>query len=692
MWVGENGRTITYNYDAASQLTSVSDPNSSYTYNYDLAGRLTRVDNEGTANIPRVVLSYSYDKVGNMVQVTDSLGGTESFSYDNLNRVVQITQTGTGVVDKRVDLSYNAASQMTGIVRYSDLAGNELVVESNYEYDGIGRLINLTHSRNSLILANYGWIYDNAHRVTRFTSPDGISNYTYDDRGQLLAGDHDYQSDESYSYDDHGNITNTGYVTGANNRLLSDGVYNYTYDAEGNRIQRTAIATGEVTSYEWDFRNRITKVVTLDSDGNIVKRMEYAYDVFDRRIGKSLDGAISEVFVYDGDHIALVFDGDGELTQRNFHGPLIDQILAIEGAGSQVQWGLGDNLGTIRIVVNADGVVVNRIVYDSFGEVVSESNPGVDFRYGFTGRELDLETGLVYYRARYYDGGRFISEDPIGFGGGDGNLYRYVFNSPTNFTDPSGNIAVAPVVVGGIVIPIIADLIFPDGVQAPTSPCDNQPNLDKSLERGLLELGLGFSTDLLFSPQFWRGLGGLGDDLLKGLDNLFGPPPGLDFVPVGPNLGDDLLRGGSGLGGPLSGPGTQAGAGGALGGRLGDLNRPLESSSGSGDPLPEIIIDRNKYPETGQHIEDAQAAGHPDVITIDRNKSRTRQRRKDSLRNHSRQPGTDRDEYPPAISREGGQGASVRNIDPSDNRGAGASMGNQMRNLPDETRVRIKVE
>ncbi len=215
-------------------------------------------------------------------------------------------------------------------------------------------------------------------------------------------------------------------------------MYNYTYDAEGNRIERTAIDTGEVTSYEWDFRNRITKVITLDSDVNIVKMVEYAYDVFDRRIGKSLDGAISEVFVYDGDHIALVFDGDGELSQRNFHGPLVDQILAIEGAESEVLWGLGDNLGTIRIVVNADGEVQNRIVYDSFGEVIEESNPGVDFRYGFTGRELDPETGLVYYRARYYDGERFISEDPIGFGGGDGNLYRYVFNSPTNFTDPSG--------------------------------------------------------------------------------------------------------------------------------------------------------------------------------------------------------------------------------------------------------------
>jgi RHS repeat-associated protein len=71
---------------------------------------------------------------------------------------------------------------------------------------------------------------------------------------------------------------------------------------------------------------------------------------------------------------------------------------------------------------------------------VTQSNASVEFRYGYTGREQDSETGLDYYRARYYDAsnGRFISEDPIGFGAGDGNLTRYVKNSPINFTDPSG--------------------------------------------------------------------------------------------------------------------------------------------------------------------------------------------------------------------------------------------------------------
>jgi RHS repeat-associated protein len=102
---------------------------------------------------------------------------------------------------------------------------------------------------------------------------------------------------------------------------------------------------------------------------------------------------------------------------------------------------LGDRVGTIHDLANNSGQVVNHLTYDSFGNVVAQTNPATTTRYGFTGRELDLETGLYYYRARYYDGktGRFLSEDPIGFESGDPNLYAYVGNSPVKLTDPSGH-------------------------------------------------------------------------------------------------------------------------------------------------------------------------------------------------------------------------------------------------------------
>ena len=373
--------------------------------------------------------------------------GIEDFTYDELDRVTRITQGGNGVAQKRVDFDYDAASQMTSASRYADLAGTQLVAGSDYAYDLAGRLTNLTHGNETNVLADYAWVYDAASRITQFSSPDGVSEYSYDDRNQLTGTDHSYQGDEDYSYDDNGNRTNEGYQTGDNNRLLSDGTYTYEYDAEGNRTRRTEIATGEVTEYSWDYRNRLTSVVTTDNTGQVIASAEYTYDVYDRRIEKRVDEdgdepneAQVERFVYDGDHIALVFDGEGNQTERYLHGPQIDQVLAEETADGQVRWALADNQGTVRDVVDNEGQILNHISYDSFGNVTEQSNPEAYFRFGYTGREFDQETGQYYYRARYFDTGvgRFISEDPLGFGGLDTNLSRYVFNNPIGFTDPTG--------------------------------------------------------------------------------------------------------------------------------------------------------------------------------------------------------------------------------------------------------------
>jgi RHS repeat-associated protein len=93
--------------------------------------------------------------------------------------------------------------------------------------------------------------------------------------------------------------------------------------------------------------------------------------------------------------------------------------------------------------------------------MVSASDPAFANTYAYTGREWDKEIGLYYYRARFYDPmeGRFISRDPIGFAGGDVNVYRYVQNEPINFVDPDGKFATLPVAlfiatVGGSIVTI----------------------------------------------------------------------------------------------------------------------------------------------------------------------------------------------------------------------------------------------
>jgi RHS repeat-associated protein len=102
-----------------------------------------------------------------------------------------------------------------------------------------------------------------------------------------------------------------------------------------------------------------------------------------------------------------------------------------------------------------------------------------------------------------------------------------------------------------------------------------------------------------------------------------------------------------------------------------------------------VSVSRSRHPESAAHIEEAQAGGQPSTLTIDR--AGARARRKDALSETPTKRGADRDEYPPAMFKEGGKGASVRHINPADNRGAGACIGAQCRTLPDATTVRIEV-
>jgi len=126
----------------------------------------------------------------------------------------------------------------------------------------------------------------------------------------------------------------------------------------------------------------------------------------------------------------------------------VDQLMADEQvtnpqAVGNIVWPLADNLGTVRdLAVSQNGItsVANHRVFDSFGNLKSQTNATVDCLFGFTGLLFDKATGLNMTDTRPYEAptGRFIQEDKIGLTGGDTNLYRYCCNSPTDRTDPTG--------------------------------------------------------------------------------------------------------------------------------------------------------------------------------------------------------------------------------------------------------------
>ncbi len=456
---GHRLNTIHRTYDAAGRLTAVSDNAGAYEYALDALDRVveTTVD---TVSAPLVVLHNSYlrrDDLRDMLaaRVGDADDFVNRYAYDAQSRLTRIEQTGQGVEEKQIAFEYTAANQIASIDRYADRAGNEPVIRTDYEYDGQGRLISLAHRQGAELLAAYAWRLDPAGRVVEAESLlDGVTHYQYDASGQVVSASYDNQPGESFAYDENGNRAMSEYEVGERNLVESDGTYRYEYDAEGNRTKRVELATGKVTQYEWDVLNRLVAVIERAGEGEAASRtIHYTYDVWGRRIGKSIQPPVGpeqvEAFVYDGQDILLRF-AEGNLANRYLHGAAVDQVFADEqvgddGQSNRVLWPLTDNLGTVRdlaVYDEAGGVtsVAQHIVYDAFGNIVDETPAAVDHLFGFTGRETDVESDLYFYRARYYDPrlGQFLSEDPLGFEAGDPNLRRYVENSPTNRVDPSG--------------------------------------------------------------------------------------------------------------------------------------------------------------------------------------------------------------------------------------------------------------
>jgi RHS repeat-associated protein len=189
-------------------------------------------------------------------------------------------------------------------------------------------------------------------------------------------------------------------------------------DSNGNTLTKTD-SNGTI-SCAWDFENRLTSATLPGSGGTVA----FKYDPLGRRIYKSSSGGIS-IYAYDGRNLIEETNSSGAVVERYSQGEDIDEPLAMLRSGATSYYH-ADGLGSVTSLTNSSGAAKQTYTYDSFGKITasagSVTNP---FRY--TGREMDSETGLYYYRARYNDAiaGRFIAEDSILLFGNDVDFYRY---------------------------------------------------------------------------------------------------------------------------------------------------------------------------------------------------------------------------------------------------------------------------
>lgn len=459
------GDLTTYTYDARDRLILRDYPDDSdAAYAYDPAGRLSTATNN-YANV-----QFSYDQNGRLVSETLN-DHTTQYTYDIPNRKRTLVYPGGTTVEEQMDKRSRLES-----------VGHDGEPLASWTYDFADRMTTRTFANNTVSSVQYNpnsWIQELIHKgpVPTANHPDVFGEdyvpflhfrYTYDPEGNKLTeqklhapgrsevyghdaiyrlikfqkGDLDtgaFFDDQSFGYDPVGNrdqfVQNgqsTTYTANEMNEYTAiSGQSDPVYDANGNLIDNG------LHTFRYDYENRL---ISVDNGSAAI----YDYDALGRRTRKSaLDAA--ENYFYDGLRVVEERRDNETILATYIHGIWTDDILYCRRFGQEYFY-YPNALGSVAAVADADGFVLEQYEYDAYGKPSFLNAAGApmpvslaETRYLFTGRRWDEESGLYYYRARYYDPqhGRFVQRDPIGYGDGM-NLYAYVGNNPVNRIDYLG--------------------------------------------------------------------------------------------------------------------------------------------------------------------------------------------------------------------------------------------------------------
>jgi RHS repeat-associated protein len=395
--LSSRAKTFAFDYDDLGRRQRMEYPNGIVTtYGYHPTVGWLETLRAGTESNVVTQFNYTHDKTGNRLsKATPEL--TERYSYDAGSRLIGVT---------RESKSWSFSYDQVGNRRVEQVDG----VPRTFTHDDRNRLVTVSGSGTALVegtTTGAATVQVNGQPVAIHAGNVFSADAAVNEQGDFTVRATDASSNAR---------TNTYHIDMALGAT-------YEYDANGNLITKTEGSW----NYEWNALNQLTRVL---KDGAEVTR--FAYDPLGRRVEKIV-GGVATKYTYDGgDIIRETRESVDPAVRTYIHGPGIDEPLAHEEGGTWHYYH-ADGLGSIVATTDTARSVTSRITYDAWGNVES----GAPVPHGFTGREHDLETGLMYYRARYYDPkiGRFLSEDPIGDGP---NAYAYVGNGPIGRRDPSG--------------------------------------------------------------------------------------------------------------------------------------------------------------------------------------------------------------------------------------------------------------
>ncbi|MGH9424178.1 MAG: RHS repeat-associated core domain-containing protein, partial [Thermoanaerobaculia bacterium] len=432
--------------------------------------------------------SYAYDDTsggGKLKSVITPDGVETMYTFDG-PMMTSAQTTGTDVA-ATIEFAYDTDFRLTNEHVECPTGTTIACAPVQYTYDGDSLLTMAATQAGQLILSR-----DPQNGLLTGTSVQAISDqWTYNAFAEpasyaaTLDGDNTPFYTEQMTRDDAGRITekvetiagasttsdytydNAGRLTTVSTNGVNSGTY--TYDANSNRVSKTMPSGSESGTYDaqdrittyagatytqtptGDLQSRTdssgTATYTYDELGNLLtvmlsdgRRIDYVVDGQNRRIAKMVNGAVVQRLVYaDALRPAAELDGSGEVVTRFVYGTRANCPDLIS-KGDDTYRVIADHLGSPRLIVNIyDGTIVQRMDYDEFGNVIADSNPGFQ-PFGFAGGLYDSDTGLLRFGTRDYDphSGRWTAKDPIGFDGGDTNLFGYAFRDPINFIDPNG--------------------------------------------------------------------------------------------------------------------------------------------------------------------------------------------------------------------------------------------------------------
>ena len=411
-------RTLSGSGIAQAEVTS---------YTWDLAGRLLG-HNTNAGGQPHAT-SYQYDAAGRLAARKVQAGSqtdliTQRYGYDSVERLAQIKY-----------------------LKAEGQAGEQLIEQLDYSYDAAGRRTSKTALNNNGIGQGetpMSATYDAANRMTALTLTVGAATKTY-----------------ALSYDAAGNLT---------------------------QKQNTVDATDK-TSYTWDASNRLSQIAQTGATTANTLNASFTYDAFGRRIQSSIatggNPAQTVQYLYEGQQ-ALGEIRNGQLSHRLLTGLSLDETIARIAIASSGQKDAANSRVFMTDVLNSviaqlsddnatAGGIQNSYGYSPYGEAVTVGPDAAKNPVQYTSREND-GTGLMFYRARYYDPvlKRFISSDPIGLGGGL-NMYAYVEGNPLSMTDAMG-------LMGGGGNHAACSCPQPPKMPGPANSCSRESEVDRNIK------------------------------------------------------------------------------------------------------------------------------------------------------------------------------------------------------------------